>query len=931
MKNMIKVLCLIAIVAVIGFSMVTCGGNDGTTNPDDGKTTNGKTLESIAITTPPSKTQYNIGDIGLVTIGMVVTATYSDDSTEAVSGYTIGNEFDTSTTGIKEITVTYHGKIAKFLVNVIDPSIPTVATPMINPAGGTVASGTIVTLTTLTEGSEIWYTTNGAIPAKNVSDSTKYTTPFAITPPVTIKAIAFKDGMNNSGELVAEFPATRITVADISITAPTKGAVPDATVSNPEQERFTAGTVTWLPNDNQFREKTEYTATVTLTAKSGFTFTGLIEPNAKINETSAAITNNKGVTVTLSHKFAATGEKSVSGITIITPPSNPSLNFTHGDALNLSGLKVMLTYDDGTTEDVAAADFSEKNITTVPPNGIPLEYSTYNNEPVTIKSGNSTVKIGDLIVNRKSITTITIDGIADQTYIGDAITPSLSIKHHVETGTTRILVLGDDYTVSYSNNTNAGTASITIIGIGDYTGNKTVNFTINKANSVTTWPTAAAITYGTALSVSTLSGGTATTAGTFAWTTLTTIPTVSNSGYSVTFTPTDTANYNIMTGTVSITVEPANLSGNIIISPSTSVDINTQLTATYSGSENVSYEWRRNTSILVGNYYVYIPTSVGIYTVTVSSTNYISKTSAPITVSTWIAASNKPIMTEICSIAYGVIGYDSIIVVGGGKKISFSNDNGRDWFDIDVSSVFGTDAGAIEAITFGNGKFVAGSKNGKMASLSTTNGGITWNIEASWNIENVFNDIFDSQSYLNAIAYGNGKFVASASKGQIASSTDGLRWKTIKVNSGSNTIAYGNGKFITCGTEILTSTDGETWTTVCYSPFSIDSIAYGNNMFVACGNDYKIAYSTDDGTTWTVVNVSNIFRHDLGVYTIAYGNGTFVAGGWEGKMATSTDGATWTAVANSTFGTDKIEVIFYCNYRFYAGGWKGKMAYSSGL
>jgi hypothetical protein len=44
-------------------------------------------------------------------------------------------------------------------------------------------------------------------------------------------------------------------------------------------------------------------------------------------------------------------------------------------------------------------------------------------------------------------------------------------------------------------------------------------------------------------------------------------------------------------------------------------------------------------------------------------------------------------------------------------------------------------------------------------------------------------------------------------------------------------------------------------------------------------------------------------------------------------MAYSTDGVTWTAVADSTFGTDDINAIAYANNRFVAVGWNGKMAY----
>lgn len=41
---------------------------------------------------------------------------------------------------------------------------------------------------------------------------------------------------------------------------------------------------------------------------------------------------------------------------------------------------------------------------------------------------------------------------------------------------------GTDYTVTYANNINAGTAAVKITGKGSFTGNKAVNFTINKAD-----------------------------------------------------------------------------------------------------------------------------------------------------------------------------------------------------------------------------------------------------------------------------------------------------------------------------------------------------------------------------------------------------------------------------------------------------------------
>ena len=69
----------------------------------------------------------------------------------------------------------------------------------------------------------------------------------------------------------------------------------------------------------------------------------------------------------------------------------------------------------------------------------------------------------------------TIGSIAAQTYTGKGITPSVTVKYNRIT-----LTNGTDYTVSYSNHVNPGTATVTITGKGYYTGSRKINFTINK-------------------------------------------------------------------------------------------------------------------------------------------------------------------------------------------------------------------------------------------------------------------------------------------------------------------------------------------------------------------------------------------------------------------------------------------------------------------
>lgn len=87
-------------------------------------------------------------------------------------------------------------------------------------------------------------------------------------------------------------------------------------------------------------------------------------------------------------------------------------------------------------------------------------------------------------------TDISIDDIQALTYTGQALTPAVTVKD----GTTT-LVKDTHYTLSYEDNVGAGTAKVTIVGIGDYAGQVVKEFTINKADLTVTAPTAKELTY----------------------------------------------------------------------------------------------------------------------------------------------------------------------------------------------------------------------------------------------------------------------------------------------------------------------------------------------------------------------------------------------------------------------------------------------------
>ena len=77
-------------------------------------------------------------------------------------------------------------------------------------------------------------------------------------------------------------------------------------------------------------------------------------------------------------------------------------------------------------------------------------------------------------IAKASVSKATVSGIAGRTYNGKAQTQAPTVKMGTAT-----LKSGTDYTLSYKNNVNAGTATVTITGKGNYTGTEAVTFKIN--------------------------------------------------------------------------------------------------------------------------------------------------------------------------------------------------------------------------------------------------------------------------------------------------------------------------------------------------------------------------------------------------------------------------------------------------------------------
>ena len=263
-----------------------------------------------------------------------------------------------------------------------------------------------------------------------------------------------------------------ITSVAVSIESPVNGEMPDArAVTN--DAGYTLSGVTWSPEHERFTGGTVYTASLTLTAKNTKSFAKL--QSSTINGQTAMVLDNNGTALNLFYTFPPTPVKTATSITIKSQPTK--MTYTHGDRLDLTGLEVILSYDDTTEETVAASGFAAKGIDTDLAQNSFLVHLTHNGQPVTITYGGLTpLTTNALTVNPKAVT-FTVDPIAEQPYTGAALLPAVNVRDG-----SALLTLNTDYSIAYSNNINAGTALATVTGMGNYTGSSgSANFNIDTS------------------------------------------------------------------------------------------------------------------------------------------------------------------------------------------------------------------------------------------------------------------------------------------------------------------------------------------------------------------------------------------------------------------------------------------------------------------
>lgn len=156
-----------------------------------------------------------------------------------------------------------------------------------------------------------------------------------------------------------------------------------------------------------------------------------------------------------------------------------ALNMNVGDTYDLSKCKASIQvsghYPAGERCPVeGGVSVVSSNTSVVSYNGASLVAQTAGTADITVTSGGQTYGQIRVTVTQPTIANATISAIPDQNYTGYAITPTVTVTLGGST-----LVLNRDYNLTYTNNTNVGTAVVTVNGLGNYAGSsKTASFRI---------------------------------------------------------------------------------------------------------------------------------------------------------------------------------------------------------------------------------------------------------------------------------------------------------------------------------------------------------------------------------------------------------------------------------------------------------------------
>lgn len=371
--------------------------------------------------------------------------------------------------------------------------------------------------------------------------------------------------------------------------------------------------------------------------------------------------------------------------------ANQNLTYTGSDQTP----EVTIEDKNGTTNIIKSTDYTLSN----PP------HSTVGDYEVTLTAtaeGNYSGQVTkQYSIVGAGATGFTVMAIPDQNYTGIALTPALTV--YKAGTTTPALTLGTDYTAEYSNNINAGTATVTVTGMGNYSGTQTVYFTITpkslNATSITVTLSSTSFSYtGTTQKPTvTVKDGTSKTLAENTDYMLVNDGGVANGTYTVTIT--GMGNYkDVVTPAPSYTIGGQSLNGAEVI-------LNRLDSYVYDGNEKkpgVSEVKVGSTVIPASNYTVSYADNVNAGTATVTVTG---KGNCSGTATATFTITPKTVNSDMITISPTTFNYDGVLHKPTTVTVKDGTRDMVEDTDYTLSNPGGTDIGSYGVTITGKGNY----------------------------------------------------------------------------------------------------------------------------------------------------------------------------------------------------------------------------------
>ena len=439
-------------------------------------------LERIEVTKEPTKTEYFVGD-RLDLTDMEVTAYYSDGSSKEVSGYTTdpAHDEELNVAGTQEVTVIYSEdditKTDSFSIIVNPITLESIKVTK-EPTKTEYFVGDRLDLTSMevtayySDGSskEVSGYTTDPVDGTKLNDVGKQNV-----------TVSYEGETDEFGIEVFPIPRALVTAAPINgVISPVAGMAASTVISDGTDYK---AALSWDGNTVSFGFDTVYTATITLTAAEGYTFAGGFSDTAALagftvnGIAPSAWVSNDGEILVFSVTFPKTGPVPGQIVTFADPGP---INKTYGDgnftnAATSTAADAVIRYS-SCAPTIAEVD-AESGQVTIKKAGTATITAYAEETPGEFADGLGSY---ELIVDKKPLADEMIGVITDKPYNGgEPVEPVPDVTDPAG-------ITSGDYTVSYENNTDAGTAVVKITATedGNYVGYVSKEFIITKIDYI---------------------------------------------------------------------------------------------------------------------------------------------------------------------------------------------------------------------------------------------------------------------------------------------------------------------------------------------------------------------------------------------------------------------------------------------------------------